>query len=393
MGRRVNVIGVGMAPFSTPKANASYTDLGSLAVRAALQDANVAYDLVEQAYAGYVFGDSASGQRVLYQVGLVGIPIVNVNNYCATGSTALFLARQAVAGGSCECALAVGFDQMRPGPLVSLYADRPGPIEPLTEAMIALQGWSASTPRAAQFFGGAGREYMQRYGTKPDLFAKIAVKARAHASRNPYAVFRVPLTLAEVMDSPVVFGPLTRLQCCPPTSGAAAAILCSDEFARHCGIETDVFIAAQAMVTDRDATFAARSMLQLVGIDMTEWAARKAYEEAGVGAQDVDVVELHDCFTSNEVISYEALGLAPPGLAERLIDDADNTYGGKYVINPSGGLLSKGHPPGATGLAQCAELVWQLRNRAAERQVSNARIGLQHNLGLGGACVVTIYCR
>jgi acetyl-CoA acetyltransferase len=367
--------------------------MGVRAVRMALQDAGVDYDVIEQAYAGYVFGDSACGQRVLYQVGLTGIPIVNVNNYCATGSTALFLARQAVAGGVCECALAVGFEQMSPGALSSLYQDRPSPIEPLARAMIDLQGWTAEAPRAAQFFGGAGREYMQRYGVKPEIFGRIAVKARQHAARNPNAVFRDPLTLSEVMSSSPVFAPLTRFQCCPPTSGAAAAVLCSESFARRLGSDGGVHIAAQIMVTDREVAFEGRSMLQVVGFDMTARAAAQAYEGSGVDPKDLDVIELHDCFTTNELISYEALALTPPGTAEKMILDGDNTYGGQYVINPSGGLLSKGHPLGATGLAQCSELVWQLRGAASERQVEGARVALQHNVGLGGACVVTIYQR
>jgi acetyl-CoA acetyltransferase len=382
-----------MAPFSTPKAGARYTDIGARAVQMALQDAGIEYDAIEQAYAGYVFGDSACGQRVLYQVGVTGIPIVNVNNYCATGSTALFLARQAVASGACDCALAVGFEQMTPGALTSLYQDRPSPIEPFANAMTDLQGWSAEAPRAAQFFGGAGREYMQTYGLKPEVFGMIAVKARQHAARNPNAVFRDPLTLAQVMASAQIFAPLTRFQCCPPTSGAAAAVVCSESFAHRLGNSKGIHIAAQVMVTDRDVAFRAGSMLQLVGYDMSARAAARAYESSGVDPQDLDVVELHDCFTTNELISYEALALTPPGTAERMVLDGDNTYGGRYVINPSGGLLSKGHPLGATGLAQCSELVWQLRGTAAERQVEGARVALQHNIGLGGACVVTIYQR
>jgi acetyl-CoA acetyltransferase len=390
MQRQVNVVGVGMVPFCTPKAGAKYTDLGAEAVRRALADARIGYEFIQQAYAGYVQGDSACGQRVLYQVGLSGIPIVNVNNYCATGSSALFLARQAVECGACECALAVGFEQMNPGPLTSMYSDRPSPMERFAQAMSELQETS-DAPRAARFFGGAGREYQRKYGVKSEIFAKVAVKARAHASKNPNAVFRDAVTVEEVLASPAVFDPLTRLQCCPPTSGGAAAILCSDEFAARHGIDRTVFIAAQTLVTDRAISFEGRSMMNIVGCEMAERGARQAYEIAGVGPEDLDVIELHDCFTTNEVMSYEALGLAAPGEAQRMIQDADNTYGGKYVINPSGGLLSKGHPLGATGLAQCAELVWQLRGQAGARQVSGARTALQHNLGLGGACVITIY--
>lgn len=392
MSRAVNVLGVGMVPFATPRAGAKYPEMGAQAARLALADAGISYRDVQQAYTGYVYGDSASGQRVLYTLDRSGIPIFNVNNYCATGSSALFLARQAVAGGACECALAVGFEQMNPGALASVYSDRPSPIEPFAAVMTSLQGWTQA-PRAAQFFGGAGREYMQRFGTKKETFAKISVKARRHAAANPNAVFRDPLSVEEVLAAPAIFDPLTRLQCCPPTSGAAAAVVCSDEFAKRHASAVPVQIAAQAMVTDDDATFVAPDMMKLVGYEMTARAARLAYENAALGAEDLDVIELHDCFTTNELISYDALGLSAPGAAERLVEDGDNTHGGRYVVNPSGGLLAKGHPLGATGLAQCAELVWQLRGCADARQVPGARVGLQHNIGLGGACFVTIYLR
>jgi len=232
---------------------------------------------------------------------------------------------------------------------------------------------------------------MTRYGTSPETFAKISVKARAHAANNPYAVFRDPITLEEVLGSPKVWGPLTRLQCCPPTCGAAAAVVCSSEFAARHGLDGSVVIKAQAMATDFPSTFGDNDMRKVIGYDMTVAAAQQVYEAAGVGPEDIPVVELHDCFSTNESVTYEALGLTPEGTAEKFVLDEDNTYGGRVVTNPSGGLLSKGHPLGATGLAQCAELVWQLRGQANARQVEGARLGLQHNLGLGGACVVTLY--
>jgi acetyl-CoA acetyltransferase len=253
------------------------------------------------------------------------------------------------------------------------------------------QGFNQA-PAAAQMFGGAGREYRWKYGTRRETFAKVSVKARQHASRNPLALFPETLSLEEVMNSPEVFDPLTRYQCCPPTCGAAAAILCSDEFARKVGASNPVYIAAQAMTTDYASSFQ-DSMIKMVGFDMAKAAAQQVYERSGLGPQDVQVIELHDCFTANEVLTYEALGLCPEGGAEKLIEDGDNTYGGRWVTNPSGGLLSKGHPLGATGLAQCTELVWQLRGTADKRQVPGAKVALQHNLGLGGACVVTMYRR
>ncbi|HYD62220.1 MAG TPA: lipid-transfer protein [Noviherbaspirillum sp.] len=391
MTRKVNVVGVGMIPFTKPGASDPYPVMGARAAKLALEDAGVDYKLVDQAFVGYVYGDSTSGQAAVYGVGLTGIPVFNVNNNCSTGSSALFLARQAIESGAIECALVLGFEQMSPGALKGAYDDRPSPVARFQESMTAIQGYQDGAPRAAQFFGGAGRAYMEMYGIRPDTFARISVKARQHAARNPFAVFRQTVTLDEVMAAPTVFDPLTRLQCCPPTCGAAAAILASDEFARKHGLDTRVSIAAQAMTTDTESTFHSGDMRRVVGYDMTVAAANKVYETAGVGPDDIDVVELHDCFTANELITYEGLGLAPEGTAERFIVDGDNTYGGKVVVNPSGGLLSKGHPLGATGLAQCAELVWQLRGQADQRQVEGARLALQHNLGLGGACVVTLY--
>jgi sterol carrier protein 2 len=391
MGQRVNVAGVGMIKFAKPGASEEYDVMASRAAHAALADAGVRFDEIEQAFAGYVYGDSTCGQRVMYGLGLTGIPIVNVNNNCSTGSTALFLARQAIEGGLAECVLALGFEKMEKGMLGSKFDDRVNPLERHMEVMIRTQGF-AEAPPAAQMFGGAGREHQKRYGTRRETFAKIAEKARKHAGKNPYALFTQPLTVDEILASDAVFDPLTRFQCCPPTCGAAAAVLCSDEFARKHGLTRPVYIAAQAMKTDLNSSFQ-DSMIKMVGYDMAAQAAREVYERAGIGPQDVDVLELHDCFTANELLTYEALGLCKEGEAEKFIWDGDNTYGGKVVTNPSGGLLSKGHPLGATGLAQCAELTWQLRGQADQRQVEGARIGLQHNLGLGGACVMTVFRR
>ena len=393
MTQAVHVVGVGMIPFTKPGASEAYTVMGAQAAQRALDDAGIAYGLVEQAYVGYVFGDSTAGQAAVYGVGLSGIPVINVNNNCATGSTALFLARQAVASGAADCVLALGFEQIVPGALKGTFTDRPSPLARFLDTMETDQGWDPALPRAAQFFGGAAREYIKQHGIAPSTFARISVKARQHAARNPLAVFRQTVTLDEVLASPTVFDPLTRLQCCPPTCGAAAAIVCSEDFARRHGLDRRVRIVAQAMTTDVPSTFASHDMRKLVGADMAAAAAAQVYAAAGIGPEDVDVVELHDCFTANELITYEALGLTPEGTAEQFILDGDNTYGGRVVTNPSGGLLSKGHPLGATGLAQCAELTWQLRGQAEQRQVDGARLALQHNLGLGGACVVTLYQR
>jgi len=388
--RRVHVIGVGMVPFQKPGKSDDYPVMAKGAMSAAFEDAGVPWGEVEQAYVGYVYGDSTCGQRAVYEMGQTGIPVFNVNNNCSTGSTALMLAKQAIAGGMAECVLALGFEKMEKGALGAKWDDRANPLEWHAGQMNELQGFAAAPP-AAQMFGGAGREYRWKHGTKRETFAKISSKARSHAAKNPYALFKDELTVEEVLASPEIFDPLTRYQCCPPTCGAAAAILCSEEFARKHGKEDAVWIAAQAMTTDFPSSFEEKSMMKVVGYDMTKKAAAQVYEQAGVGPEDVDVVELHDCFTANELITYEGLGLCPEGEAEKFIWDGDNTFGGKYVTNPSGGLLSKGHPLGATGLAQCTELVWQLRGQGEKRQVEGAKVALQHNLGLGGACVVTMY--
>ncbi|AKU96625.1 3-ketoacyl-CoA thiolase [Labilithrix luteola] len=390
MGRKVNVIGVGMTKFQKPGASDEYNVMAVNAAKAALADAKIPYSEVQAAYCGYVYGDSTCGQRSVYELGLTGIPVYNVNNNCSTGSTALMLAKQAIEGGIAECVLALGFEKMEKGALGSKFTDRTNPLEWQAGVMSKVQGFT-SAPPAAQMFGGAGREYRFKYGTKRETFAKVSEKARKHASNNPYALFNQVLSVEEILASEEVFDPLTRYQCCPPTCGAGAAILCSDEFAKKHGISNPVWIAAQAMTTDYESSFKEDSMIKMVGYDMAKACAKKVYEEAGLGPKDVQVVELHDCFTANEILTYEALGLCEEGQAEKFIWDGDNTYGGKWVTNPSGGLLSKGHPLGATGLAQCTELVWQLRGTADKRQVPNAKVALQHNLGLGGACVITMY--
>jgi len=392
MGKRVNVIGVGMVKFAKPGKSEEYNVMAAKAGRAALADAGINYSDVEQAYAGYVYGDSTCGQRAAYDLGLTGIPVFNVNNNCSTGSTALMLARQAIEGGIAECVIVLGFEQMEKGALGSKFNDRTNPLELHANLMNDVQGF-AQAPPAAQMFGGAGREYRWKHGTRRETFAKISEKARKHAARNPLALFTEQLSVEEILASPEVFDPLTRYQCCPPTCGAAAAVLASDEFVKKHGIDSPIYIAAQAMTTDYASSFEEASMIKMVGYDMTKSGAKQVYEAAGIGPEDVDVVELHDCFTANELLTYEALGLCPEGGAEQFIWDGDNTYGGRFVTNPSGGLLSKGHPLGATGVAQCAELVWQLRGQAEQRQVEGARTALQHNLGLGGACVVTMYRR
>jgi acetyl-CoA acetyltransferase len=393
MSQNVLVAGVGMIAFCKPGKHEPYPEMAAKATRAALTDAGIGYERIQQAYVGYVYGDSTAGQRALYEVGMTGIPVVNVNNNCSTGSTALFLARQAVSSGAADCVLALGFEHMSPGALGTQFNDRPSPFERFDEAAADLIS-NTDIPLALRYFGGAGLAHMKEFGTQMSTFAKIRAKASRHAANNPLALFKTVVTEEEVMNSPVVWpGVMTRLMACPPTCGAAAAIVCSEAFAKAHGLNQQVRIRAQAMTTDRPVAFEARDMRELVGFSMAREAAEMVYEAAGVGPGDLDVVELHDCFAHNELISYEALGLCAVGGAEEFVVNGDNSYCGKVVTNPSGGLLSKGHPLGATGLAQCTELVQQLRGRAGKRQVDGARLALQHNLGLGGACVVTLYER
>ena len=390
MSHEVFVSGVGMIPFVKPGTSGTYQEMGEQAVRLALEDSGASYDQVQQVYAGYVYGDSTCGQAAVYRLGMSGIPVINVNNNCSTGSTALFLARQAIEGGVAECVLALGFEQMNPGALGAVFEDRPNPLEKFIESADEIEGKS-KVPVALRLFGGAGLEHQKKYGTRDETFARVSQKARLHAKHNPRAIFRDEVSIEEVLSSPPMHGVLTRLQCCPPTCGAAAALLTSEKFAKKHGLRSDVKITGQSMTTDFPSSFEGKTMMQIVGSDMSQAAANDLYEKAGIGPDDVDVVELHDCFTSNEIITYEALQLTEEGGSEQFVSDGDNTYGGKVVVNPSGGLLSKGHPLGATGLGQCAELVWQLRGEAGPRQVEGARVGLQHNLGLGGACVVSLY--
>ncbi len=391
MSNRVYVLGVGMTKFEKPgKRDWDYPDMARESGTNALQDAGIQYDAVQAAYVGYVYGESTSGQRAVYELGLTGIPIVNVNNNCSTGSTALYLAAQAVKSGQVDVALALGFEKMQPGSLVSTYEDRE---QPLMKHLLALAEMEEfRMPAAPYMFGAAGREHMKKYGTTAEQFAEIAVKNHRHSTNNPYAQFQDEYTLEQILEAREIYSPLTKLQCSPTSEGSGAAVIVSERYLQeHGGADRAVEIVGQAMTTDFRSTFDDESAISLVGADMSRKAAEQVYRQAELTATDVDVIELHDCFSTNELLTYEALGLAEVGEGAKLVDSGDTTYGGRWVVNPSGGLISKGHPLGATGLAQCAELTWQLRGDADARQVNGAKVALQHNIGLGGAAVVTAY--
>ena len=394
MGRSVFVVGVGMTKFEKPgrRADWNYPQMAQEAGSKALEDAGIPYDRVEQVAAGYCYGDSTSGERAAYELGLTGVPIFNVNNNCSTGSTALFLAKQLVEGGLADCTMALGFEKMERGSLKQNFPDHTPPIDKHMLRMMELREFEPVIP-APQVFGNAGRDHMERFGTTPEHFAKIGWKNHKHSVNNPYSQFQEEYSLRDILDAQMVYFPLTKLQCCPTSDGAGCAILASEDFVRRHGLQDRAIeIAGMAMATDGPETFD-RDCRYVAGYGLSERAAAQALGQAGASAGQVDVVELHDCFSANELVTYEALGLCAEGTAGEHIDHDAFTYGGKTVVNPSGGLISKGHPLGATGLAQCAELTWQLRGTAGKRQVSGARLALQHNLGLGGAAVVTVYRR
>ncbi len=388
------VIGVGMTKFDKPGTKeGDYPDWAKEAGEMALADAGIDYGDVEQAYAGYCYGDSTYGQRAIYGLGLTGIPVVNVNNNCSTGSSALYLARQAIKGGLADCALAVGFEKMEKGSLGVKYTDRTNALDKHLSRMFE-EREPEESPFAPQMFGNAGRDHMDKYGSKPEHFAWIGWKNHKHSVNNPYAQFQDEYTLDEIKEARMIHEPLTKLQCSPTSDGAACVIVASETYVdEHDLWDQAVEIAGQSMVTDMSSTFdESADCMTIVGSDMSKEAARQAYEEAGISADQVDVCELHDCFSANELITYEALGFAKEGEGHLLVEAEATTYGGDGpVVNPSGGLISKGHPLGATGLAQCSELTWQLRGTADKRQVEGAKVALQHNLGLGGAAVVSVY--
>ncbi|HEY8489762.1 MAG TPA: thiolase family protein [Dehalococcoidia bacterium] len=374
--RDVAVVGASMIKFGRyPDKNIA--QLGAEAVVLALKDAGVEMKQIQALYSGNLYQTSMSGQRILQQIGQTGIPVVNVANACATGSTAFREAYFAIASGAYDMVMAVGTEQMGRGLLGA-------PSDPTTspEGVVG-------TGLMPGVFGMAGMEHMRKYGTTVEQFAKVAVKNHKHSVLNPLAQYQVEMTLEDVLNARMVAYPNTLYMCCPTGDGAAAAILCSAEKARQL-TSKPVWVKASVLTsdpwTDRDLTFPDINTL-------TRRAAQEAYEQAGLGPKDLDMVELHDCFATAELLHYENLGLCGEGEAGRMIDEGRTYNGGDIPVNVSGGLLSKGHPLGATGVANIAEIVWHLRGEAGQRQVEGAKVGLAHVIGLGSACTIHILQR
>ncbi|CAP37890.2 Protein CBG20965 [Caenorhabditis briggsae] len=354
---KVYIVGVGMTKFCKPgSVDWDYPDMVKEAVNSALDDCGLKYADIQQATVGYLFGGTCCGQRALYEVGLTGIPIFNVNNACASGSSGLFLGKQIIESGNADVVLCSGFEKMAAGSLEKLAS----PIDDRS---------------------------------KREHYAKIAYKNHLHSVHNPKSQFTKEFSLDQVINARKIYDFMGLLECSPTSDGAAAAIIVSDRF-----LEKNPRLKSQAVEivglklgTDLPSVFAEKSNIKMIGFDMIEKISKELYAETKLTPNDVQVIELHDCFAPNELITYEAIGLCPLGKGHTIVDRNDNTYGGKWVINPSGGLISKGHPIGATGVAQAVELSNQLRGRCGKRQVPNCKVAMQHNIGIGGAGVVGMY--
>ncbi len=372
--RDVFVAGVGMLRFGRYP-DRDVPDLGGEAALIALKDAGLTIKDVEMLAAGCLFQSNAMvGQRILQEIGQTGIPVINVANACATGSTAFRQAWLGVASGEHEVALAVGVEQM--GKMGLLGGGGGSGVR--TEGVVG----SGLMPAV---FGQAGMEHMRKHGTTQEQFAKVAVKNHRHSTKNPLSQYQTEVSLEDVLGARMVAYPNTLYMCCPTGDGAAAAVLVSPEKARQLGARVKVL--ASVLTSDpwgeRDLTLPDVSTL-------TRNAAQQAYEKAGVGPGDLDLIELHDCFATAEILHYENLGLCKDGEAGRLIDEGETAHGGRIPVNVSGGLLSKGHPLGATGVANVFEITMHLRGQAGARQVEGAKIGLAHVIGLGSACTIQV---
>jgi len=384
--RNVYVLGTGMIKFGRfPEKTVPM--LGGEAILLALKDAGIRIQDVEMLACGNLQQSGGMiGQRILQQVGQTGIPVINVANACATGSTAFREAYLSVASGMFDITMAVGVEQMGKAGLLGGGGGGVGDPAYITEARLG----SGTMPAV---FGKAGIEHMRKYGTTMEHFAKISVKSHKHATKNPFSQYRNEVSLEDVMNARMIAYPNTLYMCCPTGDGAAAAILVSeDKLKQLAGGRKRPRVAASVLTsdpwTDRDLTLQDVSTL-------TRRASKIAYEKAGIGPQDINLTELHDCFATAELVHYENLGLCKEGEAGKFIDEGGGKHpdlGGKATVNVSGGLLSKGHPLGATGVANICEVVWHLTRdeRCKERQVPNAKAGQAHVIGLGSACTINV---
>jgi acetyl-CoA acyltransferase len=383
--RNVYVLGTGMIKFGRYP-DKTVPELGAEAALGALKDAGIPIKDVELFASGNLYQSNAMvGQRILQQIGQTGIPVINVANACATGSTAFREAYMAVASGMYDVAMAVGVEQMGKQGLLGGGGGGSDPAY-ATEGRIG----SGLMPAV---FGQAGMEHMRKYGTKLEHFAKISVKSHKHATKNPFSQYRNEVSLEDVMNARMVAYPNTLYMCCPTGDGAAAAILVSEDKMKQlaCGRKR-ARVAASILTSD---PYTDRTLTLPDVNTLTKRAAQKAFETAGVGPKDVSLTELHDCFATAELVHYENLMLCGEGEAGKFIDEGGGKHpglGGKSPVNVSGGLLSKGHPLGATGVANICEVAWHLTGdeRAKERQVPNAKVGMAHVIGLGSACTIHI---
>ena len=374
----VYVVGIDMLKFQKAGTAKSVQDLGSRAALLALQDAGLKIQQMEALYCGNLYQAGAMvGQRILQEIGQTGIPVVNVANACATGATAFREAWMAVKAGAYDLVLAVGVEQMGAGLLGGGGGGKGIPKEGLLG--------SATMPAV---FAEAGMEHARKYGTTFEQFAKVSVKNHHHSTLNPKAMYQIETPLEMVMNAEMIAYPNTKLMCSVNVDGAAAAVLCSEKKAKELGLmKRAVRVKASVMTSD---PWQERDLVMPDVNTCTRMAAKKAYEMAGVGPEDVNLVELHDCFATAEILHYENLFLCGEGEAGRMIDSGAVALGGKVPVNVSGGLLSKGHPLGATGIANIYEVSTHLRGEADKRQVPNARIGVTHVIGLGSACAIHI---
>ncbi|HEY5626092.1 MAG TPA: thiolase family protein [Dehalococcoidia bacterium] len=378
--RDVAVVGVNMLKFGR------YPDKDVVQLAAessinALKDAGCSINDIEIVVSGNLYQSNAMvGQRVMKEIGATGVPVVNVANACATGSTAFREAYYAVASGAYDTAMAIGSEQM--GKMGLLGAGGGGDRAYSTEGVMG-------TGLMPGVFGQAGAEHMRKYGTTQEQIAKIAVKNHKHSLLNPLAQYQVETPLEDVLNARVIAWPNTLYMCCPTGDGASAAVIMSAEKAKQFTTKP-VWVAASTLTSD---PYQERNPTMFDINTVTQNAAKQAYETAGIGPEDLDMVELHDCFATAELVHYENLFLCGEGEAGKLIDDGETYNGGKIPVNVSGGLLSKGHPLGATGVANITEIVWHLREEAGDRQVKGAKTGLAHVIGLGSACTIHVLKR